>query len=76
MSSLLDINEIFDIDEEEEVEMNNSDININDELDDMLDRILDAMDGTGHVQEIVDDDNREGSSENERNERSKTYHIS
>ncbi|CAG8578265.1 14963_t:CDS:2 [Cetraspora pellucida] len=46
MSSLLNINEIFNIDKEEEIEMNNNDININDELDNMLDRILDAMDNT------------------------------
>ncbi|CAG8772546.1 27634_t:CDS:2, partial [Dentiscutata erythropus] len=48
MLSLLDINEIFDIDEE--AKMNDSDTNLN------------AMNSTRYIQKIVDD-NREGPSD-------------
>ncbi|CAG8595649.1 11839_t:CDS:1, partial [Scutellospora calospora] len=44
------------------------------ELDDMLNRIFDAMDSVSQIQEIVDDDNttEKGSSETER---FKTYNL-
>ncbi|CAG8536234.1 9560_t:CDS:2, partial [Scutellospora calospora] len=70
MSMPPDINKILDIEEEDqEIDMEFD----NDNLDNIIDSILDATDGVGHMWESVDDDNTVSSKSN--NERVKIYSL-
>ncbi|CAG8775181.1 13419_t:CDS:1, partial [Cetraspora pellucida] len=53
MSISLDINEFFDIDEIEKVNMN-----IDNNNTDVFNSILDSTDGTGHVWKVVENDDK------------------
>ncbi|RIB26758.1 hypothetical protein C2G38_2029935 [Gigaspora rosea] len=69
MPLLLDINAIFDIEEEDMVISDGSDH----ELDNMLDSILDATDCAGQTWETQDDDNT--TNNESETEKSKMYHL-
>ncbi|KAF0442098.1 hypothetical protein F8M41_003712 [Gigaspora margarita] len=64
----IDINAIFDIDEESDMDISDN------EIDDALDRIMDATDGVGEMWEMQDDDDILQDSHN--TEKSKTFHLS